>query len=250
MAPTLRKLREAWDQGGVLGVLRGARRRLVLRAVELAKRPLARDTSGDPTHAMFRRFVETVGAMDHPRVLEIGARARSGTVFSDRFAGTSYVGFDIRPGPNVDVVGDVHELSRHFPEGHFDAAFGIAVFEHLAMPWKAVLELNRVLRPGGLVFVSTHPTYPPHDRPWDYWRFTRDAFAVLFGRAMGFELVEAAEGLPCAIVPLGREPMMVGLWREPAHLAVTALARKVGPPDPRLRWDVPLGDAVTTSYPA
>ena len=52
----------------------------------------------------------------------------------DLFAKAGYVGFDIARGPNVDVVGDAHELSRHFPADHFDAVFALSVFEHLAMP--------------------------------------------------------------------------------------------------------------------
>jgi SAM-dependent methyltransferase len=243
-------LKAAYRGGGLRGVLRGVRRRVVLRGFELLKRPFHRDARPEPSHALFERFVTQVNALERPRVLEIGARARSGTVHAHRFPGAEYVGFDVLAGENVQVVGDAHELAAHFPPGHFDAAFAVSVFEHLAMPWKVALELNRVLRPGGLVCVFTHPTYPPHDRPWDFWRYGPEAFEVLFSRAAGFELVECAQGLRCAIVPLADEAPLVGLWREPAYLAVAALARKVGEPDPRLRWDVPLGEVLSTRYPA
>src|SRR6266496_3106801 len=243
------KLRQAYRDGGVPGILRGSQRRAVLRAFEVLKRPFHRGATPEPSHAVFERFVEQVNALERPRILEIGSRARSGNVQTHRFPRAEYVGFDVLPGENVQVVGDAHDLSGHFPTEHFDAAFAVSVFEHLAMPWKVVLELNRVLKPGGLVCVFTHPTYPPHDRPWDFWRYGPEAFEVLFGAPTGFELVECAEGLPCSIVPLASEPALVGLWREPAFLSVAALARKTKAPDPRLRWDVSLKDVLSTRYP-
>jgi len=246
----LDKVRSALSTGGVVALARGVARRAVLRAVELAKRPLHPRVDGaEACHAAFARFAAAVNALEKPRLLEIGSRARSGNVYTDRFPGADYVGFDVVAGENVHVVGDAHELSRYFPAGHFDAVFAVSVFEHLAMPWKVVLEMNAVLRTGGMACVFTHPTYPPHDRPWDFWRFTREAFDVLFSRPMGFQLVEAAEGLRCAVVPLANEPPLVGLWREPAHLGVTAWARKVGAPDPRARWDLAARDVVPTTYP-
>lgn len=243
------KLREAFRAGGLRGVLRGVGRRALLRAVETVKSPLGRRSGPEPSAEVYARFVSEVNALERPRLLEIGSRARSGNVQTASFPRAEYVGFDVVAGENVQVVGDAHELSSHFPPGHFDAALAVSVFEHLAMPWKVVLELNRVLKPGGLVCVFTHPTYPPHDRPWDFWRYNAQAFDVLFSPPMGFELVACAEGLRCAVVPFAREPALVGLWREPAFLAVTALARKTAAPDARLRWDVPLREVLSTRYP-
>jgi SAM-dependent methyltransferase len=246
----LDKVRAAFREGGVAGVLRGLRRRAVLRAVEAIKAPLDRGSGPDPTAEVYARFIAEVNALDRPHLLEVGSRARSGTVQTARFPRAEYVGFDVVAGENVHVVGDAHELSRHFPPEHFDAAFAVSVFEHLAMPWKVVLELNRVLKPGGLVCVFTHPTYPPHDRPWDFWRYNREAFEVLFSAPMGFELLACAEGMRCSVVPFQRQPALVGLWREPACLGVTAFARKTQAPDSRLRWDIPLSEVLPTRYPA
>ena len=50
----------------------------------------------------------------------------------------------------MDVVGDAHTLSRHYPDAAFDAVMAFSVLEHLLMPWKLVIELNRVLKPGGI----------------------------------------------------------------------------------------------------
>lgn len=64
----LDKLRDAYRDGGVPAVLRGVRRRVVLRAFEALKRPFHRDSASEPSHAVFERFVELVNALERPRV--------------------------------------------------------------------------------------------------------------------------------------------------------------------------------------
>ena len=97
----------------------------------------------DPINQLFPRFQEMVGAIDSPTVVEIGARARSGTLNNAWLPnGAKYIGFDIVDGPNVDLVGDAHDIARHFEAASIDAVFSISTLEHLAMPWKIVAQLN------------------------------------------------------------------------------------------------------------
>ena len=115
--------------------------------------------AGESYKALMSRFFDQLGALKAGRVLEIGSRNRSGIVRKGLVPSQlEYVGLDIVPGENVDLVGDAHELSRLFPPESFDAIFTMSVFEHLMMPWKAVIEMNRVLKPGGLVMVTSHQT--------------------------------------------------------------------------------------------
>ena len=46
-------------------------------------------------------------------------------------------------------VGDIHRLP--FPDSSFDAVFANALLIHLAEPSKAIAEMRRVLRSGGLI---------------------------------------------------------------------------------------------------
>jgi hypothetical protein len=73
-----------------------------------------------PSPALVHRFVTAVEAMGQARVLDIGGRARSGFDWRQHFQVPEYVVFDVLAGSNVDVVGDAHELARHFPAAHFD----------------------------------------------------------------------------------------------------------------------------------
>ena len=118
------------------------------------------------------------------------------------------------------------------------------------MPWKAALEINKILKPGGLVFIATHPTWPLHDRPWDFFRYSTDGFRAIFHHLTGFDIIDATEGLPCRIFPLGTEDSMNGMECHAAFLGVAILARKTGEPDPGLSWDIDLKEFITTQYPA
>lgn len=53
-----------------------------------------------------------------------------------------------------------HDVAERlpFPDGHFDYVFSIEGIEHFTNPWTFVLELCRVLRPGGTLFISTPNT--------------------------------------------------------------------------------------------
>lgn len=222
------------------------------KLARLCLRPLNIKASNDPYHAVLRSFVQRVNQQQDAQLLEIGSRARSGNIYTAGFAHhIRYRGLDIIPGPNVDLVGDIHQLSSIVEPNSIDAMFCISVFEHLAMPWKATLEINKSLKLGGLFYVSTHPTWPLHDRPWDFFRFSTDAFRALFNRATGFEIVESTEGLPCRIIPLAVDASLATMETNPnAFLGVAMIARKISEPDPRLRWDVDLREILESNYPA
>jgi SAM-dependent methyltransferase len=233
-------------QGPLKQAFQRRRRAALIGLVGLAARPLRRERADDPYHAVFADFVEAANALDDYRLLELGAR---GARVDPRLRGyREYVGVDVHAGPNVDVVGDVHQLSQ-LVDGPFDAIYSISTFEHLAMPWKVVLELNRVLRSGGLLFTATHHTWPPHELPWDYWRYSRGAFQALLNEHTGFELLRVEEGLPALIVPMVADTPARNLARNPAPLAVSALARKIGPARSDLSWELSAADVARGSYP-
>ena len=52
----------------------------------------------------------------------------------------------------MDVVGDAHKLSSYFHD-EFDLIFSSAVFEHLAMPWRASIEIIKLLKKGGYIIL-------------------------------------------------------------------------------------------------
>ena len=117
-------------------------------------------------------------------VVEIGAYLVPGQeVIADLrplFPGTRYVGCDMRPGPGVDRVECADALS--FPDDSVGTLLSLDTLEHVAQPQRALDEVWRVLRPGGVAIVSSVMDFPIHDVPSDYWRFTPAGFAELLRR--------------------------------------------------------------------
>lgn len=192
-------------------------------------------------------FWREVHSRAHGKALEIGSRARNGHVRRGRFpAGMDYVGLDIKAGPNVDVTGDAHKLSRLFEPETFDFAFSISTFEHLLMPWVVAAELNEVMKTGGLAYIQSHQTWPMHEMPWDYYRFTQHSWQGLFNRFTGFEIVRAAQGKPCVAVPLFHDAGPIYRMMEylEGYMLSACLIRKTGPAmskwsaDPELVTDI------------
>jgi SAM-dependent methyltransferase len=210
--------------------------------------PGARALQGDAAAELFARFQAELRAHPSGTVLELGARARSGNDYRHVIpGGWSYTGLDVMAGPNVDVVGDAHDLSSVLGDRRFDAVFSVSVFEHLLMPWKVVLEVNAILEPGGLLFIATHQTYPLHDEPWDFWRFSDRAWLSLLNPATGFEIVQTALGEPASVVPVASSSATWNLKAEKSFLLSTVLARKTG--DATVEWPVDAQALVASEYP-
>jgi len=214
--------------------------------------PFVKDSGTDPYHQVFGHFIELGRAIDAPAVLELGSRNVSGITRQDVFPHRDkYVGFDIHPGDGVDVVGDCHRLSSYLPAGEFDLVYTVSVFEHLMFPWKVVLELNKVMKPGGYIFVSTHPAWPTHELPWDFFRYMAGGFQALFNEFTGFELVEVSEGMPCRAYALVDDAPARQVSNNVMNLCVAAIARKTGNyREDLLRWDVDAADVSDSMYPA
>lgn len=73
----------------------------------------------------------------------------------------------------------------------FDIVVSVAVFEHLAMPWKVAEEIFKVLKPGGYVYICTHFAWALHERPWHFFHFTDMGLKVLFNETLGFKCLES-----------------------------------------------------------
>jgi SAM-dependent methyltransferase len=129
-------------------------------------------------------------------ILEIGSREVTGPSSArEIFRNHRYTGFDYYPGRNVDVVGDVHRLSSYFSEP-FDLIYTQACFEHFAMPWVVSVEIAKILKVGGYLYVATHFSYATHERPWNFFQFSDMGLRVLFPETLGFECIAASMSDP------------------------------------------------------
>lgn len=201
----------------------------------------------DVTNVMHQRFRERLEKMDRPTILDVGGRKRSEIDRRKLFPDTNYIVFDILPGENVDIVGDAHELSRYVADATVDVVVSTAVFEHLAMPWKVVLELNKVLKTGGIGFVYTHQTIGLHEFPWDFWRFSDTAWDALFNQSTGFKIIDRSIDGPQFIVPHFYAEENRGFELAAGFENSAVVVEKIG--QSRLEWPVSVSDITRTMYP-
>ena len=101
---------------------------------------------------------------------------------------------------SADVVASVLELPLR--SGRFDAVLCTQVLEHVAAPAAVFQESFRVLRPGGVLVLTTPQTNPLHEEPDDYFRYTVYGLRAL-AQAAGFRVVEC-KPLGGAIATVGQ----------------------------------------------
>jgi SAM-dependent methyltransferase len=113
--------------------------------------------------------------------------------------GARVIGVDIEPGDGVDVVASP-EGRTFLPDACADLVVSFQVLEHVRLPERFLAECRRILRPGGILLLTTHGTYPFHPDPLDLHRWTGEGLVRLAG---GFEEVEATgigDGLSTPLV--------------------------------------------------
>ena len=113
-------------------------------------------------------------------VVEFGSyQVTPGTIADLRpvFAGKQYAGTDVRSGPGVDRVENLEALT--FEDGSVGTAVLLDTLEHVQDPPRAMAEVYRVLKPGGVAVATSVMDLFIHNEP-DYWRFTPNAFKYLF----------------------------------------------------------------------
>ncbi|HRF46157.1 MAG TPA: class I SAM-dependent methyltransferase [Anaerolineales bacterium] len=100
-----------------------------------------------------------------------------------------YDGLDAYPrSERVRYVADAQAMTM-IADGTYDSVLCLEVLEHVPDPFKAMREMGRVLRPGGLLVLSVPHLSRLHDLPHDYYRYTRYGVERLLAHG-GFELIQ------------------------------------------------------------
>ncbi|PWB83610.1 MAG: hypothetical protein C3F11_05725 [Methylocystaceae bacterium] len=239
--------RAAFPEGYDLEILtnRGRHRVGCSELVEVERQEHARSSMGEFLAILDGWKARNPGRK--PKVLDIGGRARSGYLLSEHLLGCDVTVLDIRADAGVDVVADIHSMSNALEHESFDFLISVSVFEHLVMPWKAAIEINKVLKPGGLAMIVTHQTVGMHDLPWDYYRFSDESWKGLFNVATGFEIVTTAMNDFVRVVPNHYFNVGEGYENAGGFYTSSVIARKSG--STQLAWPVETTSIVSTMYP-
>lgn len=96
---------------------------------------------------------------------------------------------DIAPFAGVHIVADAEHLP--FKDNSCDAVVCESSLEHFKNPTETVREFRRILKPGGLVYISIPFIVGFHASPYDYYRWTEEGVKELMKE---FEQVEIGVG--------------------------------------------------------
>ena len=124
------------------------------------------------------------------QVLSVGAggqvNERLGRFARER--GFDVVSFDIDEARGPDIVGDI--CGFDFGDRRFDVVVMSEVLEHAHSPHLAVGTIHAALNPNGRLILTTPFILPLHERPYDYYRYTRYGLEFLL---RDFEEVQVSE---------------------------------------------------------
>jgi SAM-dependent methyltransferase len=141
---------------------------------------------------------------NRPSILLCGAKPWPGSFQTDHrkhCQRADWTTTDIESGDGVDIVGDLQSLHKT-TDLRFDGIFCPAVLEHIERPWVAMYAMGQLLKPGGVLHIQTHQTFPLHGYPHDYYRFSVPALNSLCFDA-GLHVLASGYDGPCTITPNG-----------------------------------------------
>ena len=139
-----------------------------------------------------------------------GSMPYKNIILSNNDKVTNYIGLDIESGlnyenVNADFLWDGSIMP--FEDSSFDVVISTEVMEHVPDPDSYLMEVKRVLKPGGMFFFTVPFLMSLHEVPNDYYRYTPFALEMIFKR-VGF--------ITITIKPMGgynaAMAQMLGLW--------------------------------------
>jgi len=110
-------------------------------------------------------------------VIDFGSYSVNGDlrhIFEPKF---KYIGIDQSEGPNVDIV--CNNRKTPFENNYADMIISSSCFEHDDCFWMTFLEMCRILKPGGFIYINAPSAGPYHGHPGDCWRFYKDSWKAL-----------------------------------------------------------------------
>jgi SAM-dependent methyltransferase len=164
----------------------------------LVMRPLVRDIMASSDYLRGRLLDVGCGSRPYERWL-------TGVI--------EYIGFDIvREAGRPNATGLAWQLP--FATASFDSLLSTQTLEHVEVPHLAIAEMARVLRPGGYLILTAPQAWRLHEKPYDFYRYTRYGLQYLL-EANGLQIVRvAAQG---------------GIWTTVSQIVNNAVHQRVQP---------------------
>lgn len=144
--------------------------------------------------------------------------------FIDHYVQAGQRVLEIGPGPDTTIRNMLTHCEYHSTElgadpydlpyehNHFHAVVASSVYEHMPWFWEHFVECQRVLQPGGFMYIQAPANGPVHRFPVDCWRFYPDSGDALISYAQH-------RGYPCDLVYSYTSEPLADIWQD--HVIVT-----------------------------
>jgi SAM-dependent methyltransferase len=117
------------------------------------------------------RFRRSLSEIPSPLLLMVGSATMGiGTEKLYDDPAIRQIGFDIYPSKLTQFIADAHDIP--LADGCVDGVCVQAVLEHVVEPVRVVSEIERVLKPNGLIYAETPFMQQVHEGAYDFTRFT------------------------------------------------------------------------------
>lgn len=121
------------------------------------------------------------------KLLDIAPQDHAGA--AEYFKHVAISTLDIDPESGADFIADLCSNNESLiPSDGFDMIVCTEVLEHTLNPFDAVNEIERILKPGGVAFISTPCNFRIHGPLPDCWRFTEHGLRQLFRNFVNIEI--------------------------------------------------------------
>ena len=119
-----------------------------------------------------------------------------------------YIGVDLPGNPDADFYAELSGKTN-LPSECADLVVSTQVLEHVLKPSEYLRECYRLLKPDGLLILSTHGYWMYHPDPQDLWRWTSKGLKRIIEES-GFQIVEfhGLMGLASAALQLFQDAVM------------------------------------------
>ena len=161
----------------------------------------------DPERDLVDRFINSLPISKHGEILLDAGAGTCRYQKSIEKKGYRYESHDFQQIFDRDAQGvhtyisDITNIQTE--KNKFDIIVCTQVLEHLDNPLEALLELHRIMKDTGSIYLTTNFLFPIHSAPYDFFRFTKFGLEYIFKEA-GFKILslEPRGGFPNFVAKL------------------------------------------------
>lgn len=134
--------------------------------------------------ATANRFSHLFFSIVDPKEMIADIGAGNSRIIPDRYR---YLQIDYCINHHPDIVGSA--LSIPLRDASIDHVFCSWAFEHFEEPEETLIEFNRIIKPGGYLYLTTNFLWHLHEKPRDFFRYTEYGLRYLFEKQAWWEII-------------------------------------------------------------